>query len=140
MSDVYTLAGPLIVKVAGPGGSEAEIDVVMAANALSVVQEERNTKILTECAEYFRPWVARQLGIGVEDITLGQVVEVGQLIVEGSNRNVEECKKKRETTLSSLFSSRESQATTDNGQTPPKTPGSETIPSVKPGEAVSGEA
>ena len=134
MSNVYEISEPLIVAFKWPGGETVDIDVIMAAEVLGEIQTRMGFKTLTESAEHYRPWVAQKIGVDVEDITLGQVVEFSQMIVDASNRNHEECKKKQETTLCSLFSTLASRPDTPDGRKEQKTPGSQTSSDVKPGE------
>jgi hypothetical protein len=133
-ANIYTMQEPLMQRiVTSDGSASADIDLVVANNVIADVQDKLNTTNPEEVAEHFRPWVAKKLNVGVESLTIGQVVDLQALIAEVGNQAIEESKKKRATTLSSLFSTPESPTTTEDGPQPPKTDGSATTQGVLSG-------
>ena len=132
---IYELGKPMLMTLKASDGSEASIDMAIAAEELATVQERVGTADLSVTAEHFRPWVAKQLGVDVDALSLGEVAEVMEVVAATEKRTGEERKKKLSTTLSLLFSTQESQETTETGPKPQKTPGSPTIPLAGSGEA-----
>ncbi len=133
-ANIYTMQEPLLQTiVTSDGNATAEIDLVVANNVIADIQKKLGTADPEQTAALFRPWVAEKLNVGVESITIGQVLDLTCLIADVANRAIDESKKKRATTLSSLFSTLESPTITENGQEPPKTDGSETTQDVLSG-------
>ena len=140
MSNIYTMAEPLLQTIATSDGEHtAEIDIIVAQDVVAKIQKELDTTASVPVAERFRPWVAEKLNVGPDALTIGQVADLVNMIVEVGNRAIDESKKKLSTTLSSLFSSRESPGITENGQGQQKTPGSETTQGVSLGQSELGE-
>ncbi len=135
-TNIYKLSEPVTLTIEIPQGGSVKIDVIVAASAIGKIHEELNTTEPVQTAEHFRPWLAQKMEIDVEDLAISQVIECVDLIIGMNNQAADEVKKKRETMLSSLSSSPESQETTENGQPKQETPGSTTTNSAKHGEAV----
>lgn len=137
MSDnIYTMQERLMQTITtSDGNATAEIDLVVANNVIADIQDKLSTTQPEQVAEHFRPWVAEKLNVGVESLTIGQVIDLMVLVSEAGNQAIEESKKKRATTLSSLFSTPESPTTTENGQPPPSTDGSKTTQGVQYGSS-----
>jgi len=136
MSDnIYTISEPLILPVRTADSEPVDIDILEANGVIAGIQKSLGTTDGEQVASQFRPWIAKKRNTEVEALTIGQVIELVDTIIDAANRAIEESKKKLATTLCSLFSTPESPGITENGQAKPKTPGSETTPVASYGQS-----
>lgn len=118
MSDyTYELGKPLVVEFTSSSGASGYIDVAVADAELTRIQADAESDDWVVIAAQFRPWMARTMGVEVDDLTIAEAIECCKAVSEGNVFLTERAKKKRSEMLSSLSSTPESRPTTGDGPT-----------------------